>query len=171
VQPLVTTAVLLFILARRMLHPNQNDRWYLPLAPSGSSEWAPLMTTLASSIISLISTWLLRLCALPELPWITAGSSSLLLLHCLFYSALVRIKIEMLCESKSTPILWDELLRKVSICSFALWTLFLAMYHPKISLPTVLILGTIRALHYFILFTLVSWCRGTLVCYHLLTEQ
>lgn len=150
--------VLLFFLARRLLHPGQGERCFLPLASPGKSGWALLLETLASLIISLISAWLICLWALPKLSWITAGSSILLLLQCLSYGALLRSKIEVPCEGKSTLQSRDELLQKVSICSFALWTLFLAMYQPKISLPFILILGTIRAFHYFILFTLVSWC-------------
>jgi hypothetical protein len=149
--------VLLFLLSRRLLHPDQGDRLLLPLISSGNSGWALLVETFASSIISLMSAWLIRSWALPGISFITAGGGLLLLLQCLSYGALLRIKIEIPRESQSTFQLQDELLRKVSICSFALWTVFVAVYRPTISVPFILMLGTIRAFHYFILFTLVSW--------------
>jgi hypothetical protein len=150
--------MLLIIVSRRLLHPEHGDRPFLPFASSGSSKWALPTETFASSIISLISAWLIRRWALPELAWITAGSSILLLLHTLSYCVLLRKKIEEPCEGKYTVQSRDELLQRVSICSLALWMLWLAIYQPKIGLPYSLILGIIRAFHYFILFTLVSRC-------------
>ncbi len=153
--------MLLFVLACRRLYPDRSDHWHLPLASSGRPGWALLGTVLAGSMGSIVSSILVRFHTSPDSSRITALSSCMLLLQCLLYCALGQVKLAMLCESQSTSVLRDNLLRKVSIYAFALWTLLLAVSHTQnLSVyPTFLIMGMTRAFHYFVLFTLVRCFR------------
>ena len=74
-------------------------------------------------------------------------------------------------QSESPSTLQENLLQKFSVQSFSLQTLLLVVSRvPKLKVRVnVLIMGTIRALHYYLLFILVFQTKTPLL-YLLLTE-
>ena len=156
-QPLVTPIVLLFILASRRRHPDSGDPWHLPFASPSNSRWAWLTPVLASSMFALGSASLIRIHASPDPSWVGFFGSCLFLLQCVLFGAVPRIKVEMPHQSKHSSDLQQDLLGKVSTYSFALSALVVAVANTqKRSLhPSFLVLGVIRALHYFLQFNLV----------------
>lgn len=153
--------MLLFILACQRLYPDRSDHWHLPLVSALSSRWAFLWPLLISSTISLVSVWIISFHASPDPLWLSASSGYILLLQCLLYCTLAQVNTGRFGENTSTPILQKYFLRKVSVCSCALWTLLLAMSKGQ-SLqlqPTFFIISIIRAFQYFLLFTLVCFFK------------
>jgi hypothetical protein len=156
-QPVITTVVLLFVLASRAVHPDHGYPCNIPFISSGSPLWAWLLPALASPILSFISAKIVALYSLKASSGMDALGVCLLLLQCSGYFALARVNVGTFRQSESPSILQEHLLQRVSIQSFCLWTVLLAVSRVQhLTLDTTfLTMGTLRAFHYFLLFTLV----------------
>ena len=116
-----------------------------------------MVAALASSIVSVISARIILSYASEASFKINVSGIYLFLLQCSVYCALLRINVAIVGQSHAPSSPWEHILRRVSLQSFVFWTVLLAVpgaRHLKIH-ATFLIIGTIRAVYYFLLFTLV----------------
>lgn len=149
--------ILLLILAWRRRQPDNGDRWHHSFASPSSSRRACLTPLLVSFVIALISASLIRIQAQPDRSWVALFGGCLFLFQCVLFCVVPRIEVGMPYQSKYPSDLKEYLLRKVSTYSFALSTLAVAVTDTQTLRlhPSFLVMGVLRALHYFLQFSLV----------------
>lgn len=149
--------MLIAVLTSRALRPVPGSSWAVRFHSSGGSVWSLLVTALASTTVSIISAWIIVSYTPQTSININLPGLCFFLSQCSVYFTLWRINVAIVGQSHAPSTSEQHILRRLSLQSFVLCTVLLAVSgerYLKIH-ATLLIMGTIRAVYYFLVFTLV----------------